>query len=81
VRSSAAFHQAIIKYYEVHHRYDLLQLSKKQFPQLNPAEEGKGHPPLRYLLLHAIFGMFKHHQLYDGARLFHRPAQTSAQAA
>jgi len=32
-------------------------------------------------LLHAIFGMFKHHQLYDGARLFHRPAQTSAQAA
>ena len=24
-------------------------------------------------LLHAIFGMFKHHQLYDGSKLFRRP--------
>jgi len=32
-------------------------------------------------LLHAIFGMFKHHQLYDGSKLFCRPAQISIQAA
>ena len=47
---SAAFRQAIIKYYEIHHRYDLLQPSKQQFPQLNPAEECQPRPPLRYLL-------------------------------
>ena len=32
-------------------------------------------------LLHAIFGMFKHHQPYDGSKLFCRPAQISIQAA
>lgn len=29
-------------------------------------------------LLHAIFGMFKHHQLYDGSKLFRLPAQAPA---
>ena len=37
-------------------------------------------------LLHAIFGMFKHHQLYDGSKVFQLPAQaptaqTSTEAA
>ena len=32
-------------------------------------------------LLHAIFGMFKHHQPYDGRKVFHLPAQSSTEAA
>jgi len=52
----------------------------------------KGEPKMQALvavmrkLLHAIFGMFKHHQLYDGSKLFQLPAQaptaqTSTEAA
>ncbi|GEM_PF-4926227 len=28
-------------------------------------------------LLYAIFGMFKHHQLYDGSKVFRRPEARS----
>ncbi|MGH9358832.1 MAG: hypothetical protein ACRD1O_06625, partial [Terriglobia bacterium] len=29
-------------------------------------------------LLHAIFGMFKHHQLYDGSKVFPLPFQADS---
>jgi len=32
-------------------------------------------------LLHAIFGMFKHDQLFDGAKLYALPAETLPAAA
>lgn len=32
-------------------------------------------------LLHAIFGMFKHHQVYDGSKVFRLHTQTGSDSA